>query len=347
MAEQKPELIVIFGGQSPEHDVSCISARHVYDAIPKDLYNITLVGIDRSGVWHKCLPSRQSLSKTEFQEALKITGAQTTPYELFKSDPQTKPIVFPVLHGPNGEDGTIQGLLESFGVPYVGSGVLSSALCMDKIKSKELLSAHNIPQVPWISFHVGELDSATRRIELSDLAFPLFVKPANMGSSIGVSKVISQTELDEAITKASEFDDWLIVEEASRGREIEVALLETSELLVSKPGEIVPGADFYDYNDKYQDGAELYIPAKLSNEEIDAVQSIAKEVFNLMRCEGLARIDFFYDLQGSGWLVNEVNTLPGFTPISMYPKLMQEAGISYKDLVIKLLESAMRKSDLN
>ena len=124
-------------------------------------------------------------------------------------------------------------------------------------------------------------------------------------------------------------------------------MLETSELLVSKPGEIVPGADFYDYDDKYQDGAELYIPAKLSNEEIDAVQSIAKEVFTLMRCEGLARIDFFYDLQGSGWLVNEVNTLPGFTPISMYPKLMQEAGISYKDLVIKLLKSAKRKSDFN
>lgn len=347
MAEQKPELIVIFGGQSPEHDVSCTSARHVYDAIPKDLFNITLVGIDRSGVWHKCLSSEQSLSKTEFQEALKVTGAQTTPYELFKSDPQTKPIVFPVLHGPNGEDGSIQGLLESFGVPYVGSGVLSSALCMDKIKSKELLSAHNIPQVPWTSLHVGELDSATKRIERSDLVFPLFVKPANMGSSIGVSKVLSQTELDRAITKASEFDDWLIVEESSTGREIEVALLETSELLVSKPGEIVPGADFYDYNDKYQDGAELYIPAKLSNEEIDAVQSIAKEVFKLMRCEGLARIDFFYDIRGSGWLVNEINTLPGFTPISMYPKLMQEAGISYKDLVIKLLESAKRKPDFN
>ncbi len=148
MAEHKSELIVIFGGQSPEHDVSCTSARHVYNAIPKDLYNITLVGIDQFGVWHKYLSSEQSLNKPELQEDLKVTGSQITPSELFKSDSPTKPIVFPVLHGPNGEDGTIQGLLESFGVPYVGSGVLSSALCMDKIKSKELLSAHNVPQVP-------------------------------------------------------------------------------------------------------------------------------------------------------------------------------------------------------
>ena len=347
MAEHKSELIVIFGGQSPEYDVSCTSARHVYNAIPKDLYNITLVGIDQFGVWHKCLSSEQRLNKPELQEDLKVTGSQITPSELFKSDSPTKPIVFPVLHGPNGEDGTIQGLLESFGVPYVGSGVLSSALCMDKIKSKELLSAHNVPQVPWISLHVGELNSATKRIELSDLVFPLFVKPANMGSSIGVSKVLSETDLNQAITKASEFDDWLIVEESSAGREIEVALLETNELLVSKPGEIVPGADFYDYNDKYQDGAELFIPAKLPSEEIHAVQSMAKEVFNLMRCDGLARVDFFYDAQGSGWLVNEINTLPGFTPISMYPKLWQEAGISYENLVIKLLESAKRKPNFN
>ena len=345
MSDQKSEVVVLFGGKSPEHDVSCTSARHVYSAIPKDLYNVTLIGIDRSGTWHKSLSCDESLDPNDSKEALSISGAEITPHELFSSESEHKPIVFPVLHGPNGEDGTIQGLLNTFDVPYVGSGVLSSALCMDKIKCKEVLSAHEIPQVPWMSYHAHSLTPASELIEANSLKYPLFVKPANMGSSIGVSKVLSVAGLDAAITYANKYDEWTIIEESSPGREIEIAILETNEipnsdLTISKPGEIVPGADFYDYNDKYEDGAELHIPADLSSSEVNSVQILASHVFRLMRCNGLARVDFFYDQEGPGWLVNEINTMPGFTPISMYPKLFQETGITYEDLVIKLLKSA-------
>ncbi len=340
MTSSKSDVVLLFGGQSPEHNVSCTSASHVYSAIPKDRYNVTLVGIDQSGNWHKCsLPDEGPAPK----EPLVVSGSTITPDQLFTPSANAKPIVFPVLHGPNGEDGTIQGLLETFEVPYVGSGVLSSSLCMDKIKSKELLSAHGIPQVSWISFHAEQLASASETIETSSLEFPLFVKPANMGSSIGVSRVLSIDDLDNAIEKARNYDAWIIVEESSPGREIEVAVLETNNIIVSNPGEITPGADFYDYDDKYDDGATLHVPAELSGSEIATVQSLAEDVFKLMRCKSLARIDFFYEPEGAGWLVNEINTMPGFTPISMYPKLWQEAGISYEDLIVKLLESATRE----
>ncbi|MBN39888.1 MAG: D-alanine--D-alanine ligase [Acidimicrobiaceae bacterium] len=339
MASSKSDVVLLFGGQSPEHSVSCTSASHVYSAIPHDRYNVTLIGIDQSGNWHKCLPPDESIAP---KEPFLVSGATISADELFTTSGNTKPIVFPVLHGPNGEDGTIQGLLETFEVPYVGSGVLSSALCMDKIKSKEVLSAHGIPQVSWMSFHADQLASVSETIESSSLEFPLFVKPANMGSSIGVSKVLSTADLDDAIEKAKNYDPWIIVEEFSPGREIEVAILETNSIAISKPGEIVPGADFYSFDDKYEDGATLHIPAELSGSEISTVQSLAEDVFTLMRCKSLARVDFFYEPEGAGWLVNEINTMPGFTPISMYPKLWQEAGISYEDLIVKLLESATR-----
>ena len=345
MSDNKSDVVVLFGGQSPEHDVSCTSARHVYSAIPKDLYNVTLIGIDHSGTWHKSLSNDETLDANDSKEGLSISGPEITPHQLFFSGTGHKPIVFPVLHGPNGEDGTIQGLLSTYDVPYVGSGVLSSALCMDKIKCKEVLSAHEIPQVPWVSYRAHSLTPAAELIEANSLKYPLFVKPANMGSSIGVSKVVSEANLDGAITYANKYDEWVIIEESSSGREIEVAILETtgipnSDLTISNPGEIVPGADFYDYNDKYEDGAELHIPADLTSSEISSVQVLASHVFRLMRCTGLARVDFFYDAEGPGWLVNEINTMPGFTPISMYPKLLQETGITYEELVIKLLKSA-------
>ncbi len=345
MAENKSELILLFGGQSPEHDVSCSSARHVLAAAPTKLFDVTLVGIDHSGTWHKCLTREEGDSIAELPETLSITGPEITPHELFEIKRQTRPIVFPVLHGPNGEDGTIQGLLESFGVPYVGSGVLSSALCMDKIKSKELMSAHGVPQVSWLSFSTQDSNSAIQTIDDSELIFPLFVKPANMGSSIGISKVAGLSEVEQAINHASQFDDWVIVEQATAGREIEIAILEGDEPEASNPGEIVPGADFYDYNDKYEDGAILHVPAELSPEEIQTAQSIAVNVFELMRCDGLARIDFFYEESGRGWLVNEINTMPGFTPISMYPKLWEETGLSYENLILRLIQTAKTNKD--
>tara|TARA_B100001741_G_scaffold293568_1_gene275278 strand:- start:337 stop:1110 length:774 start_codon:yes stop_codon:yes gene_type:complete len=250
-------------------------------------------------------------------------------------------IVFPVLHGPNGEDGTIQGFLELFDITYIGSGVLSSALCMNKIKSKELLQAHNVPQTKWVSIHKSSI--ADLKEQSIDLDGDLFVKPANMGSSIGISKVTDRKNINKALSEAAQYDEWIIVEEAIHGREIEVAILEDGEPMASLPGEITPGADFYDYEDKYEDGATLHIPAPLTDDEILKVQDLAKKVFKLLNCRGLARVDFFYKESDKEWLVNEVNTMPGFTPISMYPKLWSATGIPYEVLVNYLLSDPHQK----
>jgi D-alanine-D-alanine ligase len=216
---------------------------------------------------------------------------------------------------------------------------------MDKIKTKELLSAHAINQVPWVGYHASSVETIPTEISNSGLSYPLFVKPANMGSSIGVSKVTNRSEINVALDLAAQFDDWIIVEQASSGREIEIAILDRSPVAASIPGEIVPGATFYDYNDKYNDGALLHVPAELDAEEIAAVQRIALNVFKVMRCEGLARIDFFYEQDENCWLVNEVNTMPGFTPISMFPKLWAATGVTYKELVQHLIDSAQHKSN--
>ena len=345
MSDLRADLILLFGGESPEHDVSCSSARHVLEAISIEKYNLRVIGIDRSGRWHESIGNADLENISNVPNDLLVDGPLTSPEELFNSRANSIPTVFPVLHGPNGEDGRIQGLLESYHVPYVGSGVLSSALCMDKIKAKELLSAHAIDQVPWAGYHASSLETISIEINNSDLSYPLFVKPANMGSSIGVSKVMNRSEMNMALHFAAQFDDWIIVEQASSGREIEIAILDGSPATASIPGEITPSANFYDYNDKYDDGALLHVPAELDDEEIAAVQRIALNVFEVMRCEGLARIDFFYEQDKNCWLVNEINTMPGFTPISMFPKLWAATGVTYTELVQHLIDSAQRKSN--
>lgn len=345
MGDTRADLILLFGGDSPEHDVSCTSARHVLEAISTQKYNLSVIGIDRSGRWHDSSGNADLENISDIPNDLLVDGPLTSPEELFNRGSKSNPTVFPVLHGPNGEDGRIQGLLDSYQVPYVGSGVLSSALCMDKIKTKELLSAHAINQVPWVGYHASSVETIPTEISNSGLSYPLFVKPANMGSSIGVSKVTNRSEINVALDLAAQFDDWIIVEQASSGREIEIAILDRSPVAASIPGEIVPGATFYDYNDKYNDGALLHVPAELDAEEIAAVQRIALNVFKVMRCEGLARIDFFYEQDENCWLVNEVNTMPGFTPISMFPKLWAATGVTYKELVQHLIDSAQHKSN--
>ena len=345
MGDTRPELILLFGGDSPEHDVSCSSARHVLEAISIQKYNLSVIGIDRSGRWHESIGKADLENFSNIPNHLVADGAITSPEKLFNRGTKSTPTVFPILHGPNGEDGRIQGLLDSYQVPYVGSGVLSSALCMDKVKAKELLSAHAIAQVPWAGYHASSMETIPTEISNSGLSYPLFVKPANMGSSIGVSKVTNRSEINVALDLAAQFDDWIIVEQASSGREIEIAILDGSPAIASIPGEITPSATFYDYNDKYEDGALLHIPAELDAEEIVAVQRVALDVFKVMRCEGLARIDFFYEQDKNCWLVNEVNTMPGFTPISMFPKLWAATGVTYKGLVQHLIDSAQNKSN--
>jgi len=336
----KIRLVVLFGGQSAEHDVSCVSARHVIAAADPEKYRIEPIGIDRQGVWHRdqlliAAPARLE-AVGEVVDALPAITRSGMPT-----------VVFPVLHGPMGEDGTIQGLLELAGVPYVGAGVLASALCMDKVAAKAHLSAHGVAQgkYTWIDADgagAAEFAAAADRA-VSELGLPLFVKPANMGSSVGVSRAATAEEAAASIELAARYDRIVIIEEAIVGREIEVAVLGNERPEASVPGEIVPGADFYDYSDKYDDGADLRIPAPLGAEEVRTAQAAAVAAYQALRVEGLARVDFFYESDGRGWLVNELNTMPGFTPISMYPKLWAETGLPYQELIDRLVELAVER----
>ncbi|MFT7598362.1 MAG: D-alanine-D-alanine ligase [Acidimicrobiales bacterium] len=242
-----------------------------------------------------------------------------------------------------GEDGTVQGLLELLNVPYVGAGVLGSALTMDKAKAKEVLGAAGVPQTRWLTLHEPNWDGTTDFI-IDQLGLPCFVKPANMGSSIGVSRAATADELDTAIATALRYDEWIVIEEAVEAREIEFAVLGNTELSVSVPGEIVPGADFYDYEDKYIDGAaQLVIPAVLPPETVEQMQALAGQAYRLLRVEGMARADFLFEEGGRGPLLNELNTIPGFTPISMYPKLWEASGKSYPKLIDELVELAIER----
>ena len=253
-------------------------------------------------------------------------------------------VVLPLLHGPMGEDGTVQGMLELANVAFVGSGVLGSALAMDKAMAKQVLTANGIPQARYRAFADHERTPGLPVRLADELGLPCFVKPANMGSSVGVTKARDVEQLRDAIEYALTYDEWVVVEEAVVGREIEVAVLGNTEPEASLAGEIVPGDEFYSYEDKYvNDGAQLLVPAPLPPAAMDEVRELALRVFRLLRCEGLARVDFFYEEGGRGFLCNEVNTMPGFTPISMYPKLWLHSGMTYSELIDRLVELALER----
>ena len=359
--------------------MSCVSARHVVAAADPEKYLVEPVGITREGRWVQAadavealvagpdaLPERLSAAGPEIEPLPALTGGRS----LRQTGPETEPlpapvaggatgpagptVVLPVLHGPMGEDGTVQGLLELARVPYAGAGVLASALCMDKTAANAMLAAAGIAHTRWQSHTLdvpaagdSELAPLLDTI-VEELGLPVFVKPASMGSSVGVSRATSRPEVADGLRLACRYDRSIIVEEEARGREIEVAVLGNDEPAASLPGEIVPGAAFYDYADKYEDGARLLIPAPLDDEEIAACQSLAIDAYRVLRVEGLARVDFFYedgrDGRGErGWLVNELNTMPGFTPISMYPKLWEASGLTYPQLIDRLVELALER----
>ena len=336
-------LLVLFGGRSAEHDISRITARHVLAAADPDRYELVAVGITRDGEWirlHLDLDAPDT-----WGTALEIVGTPVDPFAVL--DRGT--VVFPLLHGPMGEDGTVQGLLETADVAFVGSSVLGSAVSMDKIIAKRLADAAGLPQTRWRALHadeaIGPAADAVIDALADELSFPLFVKPANMGSSIGVSKVNSPEALRTAIDEALRFDEWLVIEEGVVAREIEVAVLgHTTTPRASVPGEIVAAAEFYDYDDKYNDGAaELRIPAPLDPSEAERVRELACAVFRTCRAEGMARVDFFFEEAGRGWLLNEINTIPGFTPISMYPRMWQATGLPYRALIDELVSLALER----
>ncbi len=357
--------MVLFGGRSAEHDVSCVSARHVLAAADPERYDIEPVGITRSGDWVLAEGARMALED----------GVEHMPDQLSASGPTVEAlpalngtgggdapvtVVLPVMHGPMGEDGTIQGLLELADVPYVGAGVLASALCMDKVACKDHLASHGIPQCKyrWFTIDQGELrrpDGSVATLDdeadaaIDALGLPMFIKPANMGSSVGVSRASDRAGVVAAIELAATYDHEVILEEEMVGREIEISVLGNEDPEASVAGEVVPGADFYDYEDKYDDGADLLIPAPLDATELAEMQRLAIGAYRACKVEGLARVDFFYEdgsrdpARNRGWMVNEINTMPGFTPISMYPKMWQAAGLDYSDLIDRLVDLALAR----
>jgi D-alanine-D-alanine ligase len=334
----KRTVLVVFGGRSAEHEISILSARFVVSSLDRDRFEPVLCGIDPHGRWHwlDALPEG---------DARTVRIDESAPLAVIQPGaPGYRPvdIAFPVLHGPFGEDGTIQGLFEMLGTPYVGSGVTASAIGMDKLQQKRIFERLELPVAPYVTLRARDFarDANAQIDAATELGFPMFVKPANMGSSLGVSKATGRAGLRDAIQLAFEFDDTVLVERGlPKVREIEVAILGNDDPRASEPGEItVTHRDgFYSYDAKYlDDGAELSVPAKLSSEEAARVRDLALRAFTALGCAGLARVDMFVS-EGSV-VLNEVNTMPGFTSISMYPRLWQHAGIGGRQLVTRLVE---------
>ena len=339
-------LVVLFGGQSAEHDVSRVTAVHVLRAADPDRYDLVPVGITRDGQWLHADDALAALAAPgELAAGLDVAGTAVDPAPMVApTEAGEQVVVLPLLHGPFGEDGTVQGMLELAGVPYVGSGVLGSALSMDKAKAREVIEHAGIPQCRWRTLRDTEVDAATPDSLVAELGLPLFVKPANLGSSVGVSKAHDRDELRDALALAATYDEWIVVEEHVEGREIEIAVLGNTDLRVSVPGEIRPGAEFYSYDDKYvDDGAELIVPATLPADVAEQIVELATAAFRALRAEGMARVDFFYEEGGRGLLLNEINTIPGFTPISMYPKLWAASGVPYPQLIDELVALAIER----
>ena len=339
-------LVVLFGGQSAEHEVSCVTAASVLDAVDRDRYEVVPVGITPAGRWVQADDAAAVLASGA--RALQPTGREIDPLPaVLPAGPTAeRTVVFPLLHGPMGEDGTVQGLLDLAGVAYVGAGVLGSALAMDKGKAKAVFEREGIPVGRWLDRRDGCIEADLDRIVTEQLGWPVFVKPSNMGSSVGVSKVKAPADLAAAVELALAYDEWVVIEEAVTGREVECAVLGNLEPRASVVGEIIPTAEFYDYDDKYSgDGAELVIPAEVPEAVSEEARLLAIRAFEAVRAEGLARVDFFYEEGGRGLLLNEVNTIPGFTPYSMYPQLWAASGVPYRELIDELVRLAIERHD--
>ena len=349
----KIRVLLLFGGRSAEHEVSVVSARSVYAAIDRERYDVVLAGIDQQGRWYFGGKDGESLSSsTVVPDGQVLARLSTTGPNLVAEDGNDLPdseldVVFPLLHGPYGEDGTVQGLLELAGLAYVGAGVAASAVGMDKVLARAIFAASGLPQTQYSVISPSDW----RRAQVSVVEglegehnYPLFVKPANLGSSVGISKVHDRQGLQAGLELASHYDTKLIVERSvENARELECAVLGNEYPEASGVGEIIPGAEFYDYTTKYiDDRSELVVPAVLEKSETESIRELAIRTFKAIDCSGLARVDFFMRSDGSV-LVNEINTMPGFTPISMYPKLWAAAGVAYGDLIDRLIQFGLER----
>ncbi|WAA12553.1 D-alanine--D-alanine ligase [Fervidibacillus halotolerans] len=342
----KKRIYLLYGGKSAEHEVSIRTAFSVICALDFTKYEVTPVYITKDGNWMKrdvLKEPPKTMDELERQLNRDVNGL----IEIMRDIAQAKengeqlPILFPLLHGTNGEDGTVQGLFEILNIPFVGNGVLASAAGMDKVIMKNLFAQAGLPQVKYVSFNRFEWekneDGAYDEVE-KKIGYPCFVKPANLGSSVGISKCQSREQLQKAFREAFQFDRKIIIEQGVEAREIEIGLLGNESPECSVAGEIIPKAEFYDYKAKYEDGnTALVIPADIPNETYERVKEIALKAFKVLDCSGLVRADFFLTKNGEV-LINEINTMPGFTPVSMYPLLWKHTGIDYPELIDKLIE---------
>lgn len=340
---QKTKVALVFGGRSAEHDVSLISASSIFQNLDKQKYDSVCIYINKQGLWRAVESPMLSLSELENGPFLTFLPWGNTK----SSSPIAADIYFPVLHGPYGEDGTIQGLFEMADVPYVGATVLASATGMDKAVAKSLFQEKKLPVVKhlvllesvWKDEFTEILDQIHR-----EFAPPFFVKPANLGSSVGITKVYDLEQTQPALQTAFQYDAKILVEEGIAGREIECSVLGNTNPSASLPGEIIPYRDFYDYRDKYIDGKTSFkIPAELPPNITEKIQQIAVTAFRAIECSGMARVDFFLQKGTDKIILNEINTIPGFTEISMYPKLWEASGLSYPDLLDKLIDLGLER----
>jgi len=350
----KQNIAILFGGKSEEHEVSCRSAKYIFENVDRDKYRPFLIGIDKLGNYYymkECnIEHLIDCTWTDFIETNEVCFSKGD--ERFTLQLQGEKIVFdvvfPALHGPNGEDGKLQGLMEFVNIPYVGCNSISSAICMDKEITKRLVGIEGVRQVPYVILHGGVV-AEEKLLEMEEIGYPLFVKPANMGSSVGVSKAENQQELLQAIRVASKYDDKVIVEKGIDALELEIAALgDGKDAYFSTVGCIKPRDIFYDYDSKYlTNDADFYIPAPISFEKETELREMARKAYTAMLCEGLSRIDFFMDKETQEIYFNEINTMPGFTAISLYPQLMDYDGVGAKELIGRLIDYAWKRYEKN
>jgi D-alanine-D-alanine ligase len=355
----KLRIGVIYGGRSGEHEVSLMSARSVLDSLDRSRYEIVEIGITLEGKWIVGEGVMESLQKGARHKQRAAVLAEPGPARIWEMDTNGNDeerrlrlfrevdVLFPVLHGTFGEDGTLQGLLEMAEVPYVGAGVLASSVAMDKALFKQLMRAHGIPMLEYILCTRGEiahdLEGVMRRAEEVS-AFPLFTKPANLGSSVGVSRCDNRSDLMEGLAEAARYDRRVLIERGLDAREIEVSVLGNDAPQASLPGEVIPSREFYSYESKYIDGtSQLLIPAPIPEEKVREVQRMAVEAYRAIDGAGLSRADFLMDRKSGDLYINELNTMPGFTTISMYPKLWEKTGLPYPALLDRLIELALER----
>ena len=351
---RKIRVGILFGGKSCEHEISLLSAKSVIDALDQDKYEPVLISIDKTGVWH-VRDALNYLLNTENPKQIRLQGEQGNvaiiPIDEGDALVNTSTaasaavdVIFPVLHGTYGEDGTVQGLLKMAGIPFVGADVLGSAIGMDKDVAKRLLKESGIPIGKFIVVRNFEREKKSYEYFVKELGLPFFIKPANAGSSVGVSKIKTEEDFQKGMSDAFLYDRKIIVEEFISGREIECSVLGNDHPIASLPGEVIPEHEFYSYEAKYLDenGARFEIPALLPEDIIKNIQEMAIQTFKVLCCEGMARVDFFLTKKGE-LFVNEINTIPGFTKISMYPKLWQVSGVPYKSLLDNLINLALER----